>query len=111
VLTVAGQRDVWVERLVEPEFPGLHALFYNKWYFDELYDAVFVKPSLAIGRFLWKKGDGATIDGLGPDNVAARAQDMAGILMRFQSGYLYHYAFVMLVGVAGLVTYFMLSAR
>jgi len=92
-------------------FPGLHALFYNKWYFDELYDAVFVKPSLAIGRFLWKKGDGATIDGLGPDNVAARAQDMAGILMRFQSGYLYHYAFVMLVGVAGLVTYFMLSAR
>jgi NADH-quinone oxidoreductase subunit L len=92
-------------------FPGLHALFYNKWYFDELYDAVFVKPSLAIGRFLWKKGDGATIDGLGPDNIAARAQDMAGILMRFQSGYLYHYAFVMLVGVAGLVTYFMLSAR
>ena len=92
-------------------FPGLHALFYNKWYFDELYDAVFVKPSLAIGRFLWKKGDGATIDGLGPDNIAARAQDMAGMLMRFQSGYLYHYAFVMLVGVAGLVTYFMLSAR
>ena len=98
------------ERTVK-RFPGLHALFYNKWYFDELYDAVFVKPSLAIGRFLWKKGDGATIDGLGPDNVAARAQDMAGMLMRFQSGYLYHYAFVMLVGVAGLVTYFMLSAR
>ena len=92
-------------------FPGLHALFYNKWYFDELYDAIFVKPSLAIGRFLWKKGDGATIDGLGPDNIAARAQDLAGVLMRFQSGYLYHYAFVMLVGVAGLVTYFMLSAR
>ena len=92
-------------------FPRLHALFFNKWYFDELYDAVFVKPSLAIGRFLWKKGDGATIDGLGPDNVAARAQDMAGVLMRFQSGYLYHYAFVMLVGVVGLVTYFMLSAR
>jgi NADH-quinone oxidoreductase subunit L len=98
------------ERTVK-RFPGLHALFYNKWYFDELYDAVFVKPSLAIGRFLWKKGDGAVIDGLGPDNVAARAQDMAGMLMRFQSGYLYHYAFVMLVGVAGLVTYFMLSAR
>jgi len=55
-------------------------------------------------------GDGATIDGLGPDNLAARAQDMAGVLMRFQSGYLYHYAFVMLVGVAGLVTYFMMTA-
>ena len=64
----------------------------------------------AIGRFFWKKGDGALIDGLGPDNIAARAQDMAGVLMRFQSGYLYHYAFVMLVGVAGLVTYFMMSA-
>lgn len=97
-------------RLVKA-FPGAHAFLFNKWYFDELYDAIFVKPSLAIGRFLWKKGDGATIDRLGPDNVAARAQDMAGMLMRFQSGYLYHYAFVMLVGVAGLVTYFMLSAR
>jgi NADH-quinone oxidoreductase subunit L len=90
-------------------FPGIHALFFNKWYFDEIYDAVLVRPSLAIGRALWKKGDGALIDGLGPDNIAARAQDMAGVLSRFQSGYLYHYAFVMLVGVAGLVTYFMLA--
>ena len=88
-------------------FPGLHALFFNKWYFDELYDAVFVKPALALGRVLWKKGDGAVIDGLGPDNIAARAQDMAGVLSRFQSGYLYHYAFVMLIGVAGLIGYFM----
>ena len=98
------------ERTVKT-FPGLHALFYNKWYFDEIYDAIFVKPALAIGRVLWKKGDGAVIDDLGPNNLAARAQDMAGVLMRFQSGYLYHYAFVMLVGVAGLVTYFMLAAR
>jgi NADH-quinone oxidoreductase subunit L len=50
-------------------------LFYNKWYFDELYDAMFVQPALAIGRVFWKKGDGATIDGLGPDGIAARAQD------------------------------------
>ena len=91
-------------------FPGIHAFFYNKWYFDELYDAIFVKPALRIGRFLWKKGDGATIDGLGPDNVAARAQDMAGILMRFQSGYLYHYAFSMLLGIAALVTWMMLGS-
>ncbi|WP_421998460.1 NADH-quinone oxidoreductase subunit L [Reyranella sp.] len=88
-------------------FPGIHAFLFNKWYFDELYDAIFVKPSVALGRMLWKKGDGAVIDGLGPDNVAARAQDMAGVLSRLQSGYLYHYAFVMLVGVAALVTYFM----
>jgi NADH-quinone oxidoreductase subunit L len=91
--------------------PLLYQFLLNKWYFDEIYDAVFVKPALAIGRLFWKKGDGATIDGLGPDNLAARAQDMAGVLMRFQSGYLYHYAFVMLVGVAGLVTYFMMTAR
>jgi NADH-quinone oxidoreductase subunit L len=93
--------------LIVRRFPAIYALFYNKWYFDEIYDVVFVKPALALGRILWKKGDGATIDGLGADNIAARAQDMAGVLMRFQSGYLYHYAFVMLVGVAALVTYFM----
>jgi NADH-quinone oxidoreductase subunit L len=97
----------WLPAATVKAFPGLHALFYNKWYFDEIYDAMLVQPALRIGRFFWKKGDGATIDGLGADNIAARAQDMAGVLMRFQSGYLYHYAFVMLVGVAALVTYFM----
>ena len=92
-------------------FKPLHTLFYNKWYFDELYEAMFVQPALAIGRVFWKKGDGATIDGLGPDGIAARAQDLAGVLSRFQSGYLYHYAFVMLIGVAALVSYFMLFVR
>jgi NADH-quinone oxidoreductase subunit L len=92
-------------------FKPLHTLFYNKWYFDELYDAMLVQPALAIGRLFWKKGDGATIDGLGPDGIAARANDIAGVLSRFQSGYLYHYAFVMLVGVAALVSYFMLFVR
>jgi NADH-quinone oxidoreductase subunit L len=92
-------------------FKPLHTLFYNKWYFDELYDAMLVQPSLAIGRVFWKRGDGATIDGLGPDGIAARAQDLAGVLSRFQSGYLYHYAFVMLIGVAALVSYFMLFVR
>ena len=119
VFALAGIALSYVYYMVKPElpaltarrFPAIYALFYNKWYFDEIYDAVFVKPALAIGRLFWKKGDGATIDGLGPDNIAARAQDMAGVLMRFQSGYLYHYAFVMLVGVAALVTYFMLTAR
>ncbi|MFZ5781600.1 MAG: NADH-quinone oxidoreductase subunit L [Pseudomonadota bacterium] len=90
-------------------FPGVHDFLFHKWYFDELYDMLFVRPSLALGRAFWKKGDGAVIDGLGPNNIAARAQDVAGALSRFQSGYLYHYAFAMLVGVAGLVTYFMLA--
>jgi NADH-quinone oxidoreductase subunit L len=119
VFALSGIALSYLYYIVNPElpaltvrrFPAIYALFYNKWYFDEIYDALFVKPALAIGRIFWKKGDGATIDGLGPDNLAARAQDMAGVLMRFQSGYLYHYAFVMLVGVAGLVTYFMMTAR
>ena len=59
-------------------FKPLYTLFYNKWYFDELYDAVFVQPALAIGRLFWKKGDGATIDGLGPDGIAARRSGPRG---------------------------------
>ena len=104
----------YVYYIVRPDLPGktiatfttLHRLFYNKWYFDEIYDAIFVRPVLAIGRAFWKKGDGTVIDGLGPDGIAARSRDMAAALSRFQSGYLYHYAFVMLIGVAAAVTYF-----
>ncbi len=122
VMAISGIALSYVYYVVRPDLPGrtvatfrsLHAFFYNKWYFDELYDAIFVKPALAIGRMFWKKGDGAVIDGLGPDGIAARARDMAGVLSRFQSGYLYQYAFVMLVGVVLLVTFFMyplLAAR
>jgi NADH-quinone oxidoreductase subunit L len=75
-------------------------------YFDYISHAIFGGPTLAIGRTFWKKGDGAVIDGLGPDGIAARSRDMAAALSRFQSGYLYHYAFAMLVGVAAAVTYF-----
>ena len=119
VAAVGGIALSYYYYVVNPEMPArtirafkpLHTLFYNKWYFDELYEAMFVQPALAIGRVLWKKGDGATIDGLGPDGIAARAQDLAGVLSRFQTGYLYHYAFVMLIGVAALVSYFMLFVR
>ncbi len=119
VAAVSGLALSYYYYIVSPDMPArtvrafkpLHTFFYNKWYFDELYDAVFVQPAQMIGRFFWKKGDGATIDGLGPDGVSARAVDLAGVLSRFQSGYLYHYAFVMLIGVAGLVTYFMLFVR
>ena len=119
VMGVAGIALSYVYYVARPDLPArtvamfrpIHTFFYNKWYFDELYEAVFVQPALAIGRLFWKKGDGATIDGLGPDNIAARAQDMAGVLSRFQSGYLYQYAFMMLLGVAALVTYFVVMVR
>jgi NADH-quinone oxidoreductase subunit L len=87
-------------------FPGLYKFLLNKWYFDELYDALFVRPAFAIGRFFWKGGDGAVIDGLGPDGVAARVVDGARIAVRLQTGFIYHYAFAMLIGVAAVVTWF-----
>ncbi|WP_330082758.1 NADH-quinone oxidoreductase subunit L [Methylocystis iwaonis] len=87
-------------------FPRLYQFLLNKWYFDELYDAIFVKPAFVIGRLFWKGGDGAIIDGLGPDGVAARVADGAKIAVRLQTGFIYNYAFAMLIGVAAIVTYF-----
>jgi NADH-quinone oxidoreductase subunit L len=87
--------------------PLLYNFLLNKWYFDELYDFIFVRPAKWLGRFLWKKGDGLIIDGFGPDGVSARVLDITRGVVRIQTGYLYHYAFVMLIGVAGLITWFM----
>ena len=87
--------------------PMLYQFLLNKWYFDELYDLVFVNPTKAIGRFLWKYGDGWLIDGFGPDGVSARVLDVTRNVVKIQTGYLYHYAFAMLIGVAGLITWFM----
>ena len=83
--------------------PGLHRFFYNKWYFDELYEVLFVRPARWLGRTFWR-GDVRVIDGVGPDGIAARVRDVAALAQRFQSGYLYHYAFVMLTGIAVFVT-------
>jgi NADH-quinone oxidoreductase subunit L len=87
----------------------LYEFLYNKWYFDELYDFLFVRPALRIGRFLWKRGDGTVIDGLGPDGIAARVMDATRGAIRLQSGYVYHYALAMLLGVVALATWFMVS--
>jgi NADH-quinone oxidoreductase subunit L len=78
----------------------------NKWYVDELYDVFFVKPAFWLGRLFWKQGDGATIDGLGPNGIAARVADGSGLITRLQTGYVYHYAFAMLIGVAAIVSWF-----
>lgn len=68
-----------------------------------------MRPAKALGRFLWKTGDGKVIDGLGPDGVSARVLDVTNRVVRLQTGYLYHYAFAMLIGVAALVTWTMLG--
>ena len=90
--------------------PWLYNFLLNKWYFDEAYDAIFVRPAKRFGRFLWKAGDGAIIDGLGPDGITARVLDVTRGVVRLQTGYLYHYAFAMLIGVAGLITWFLLGS-
>jgi len=87
---------------------GLYQFLLNKWYFDEIYDAVFVKPAFYIGRGLWKSGDGALIDGVGPDGIAAAAQNLAKRASAMQTGFLYHYAFAILIGVAAFVTLYVL---
>ena len=83
----------------------LYRFLYNKWYFDEVYQAVFVRGAKALGDLFWKGGDQAIIDGLGPNGVAKTSAFFGRRLGMVQTGYLYHYAFVMLLGVAGLLTY------
>jgi NADH-quinone oxidoreductase subunit L len=86
---------------------SLYRFLLNKWYFDELYDFLFVRPAKWLGRFLWKEGDGRIIDGFGPDGVSARVIGITQQVVRLQTGYVYHYAFAMLIGVAALVTWMM----
>ena len=85
----------------------LYKFLLNKWYFDELYDFIFVRPAKWLGRFLWKQGDGFVIDGFGPDGVASTVADVTKGVVRLQTGYVYHYAFAMMIGVAALISWFM----
>ena len=116
VAMLIGLAVAWQFYIRKPETPkelaahhrGLYAFLLNKWYFDELYDFLFVQPAKRLGRFLWKTGDGTIIDGLGPDGISARVVDVTNRVVKLQTGYLYHYAFAMLIGVAALVTWMML---
>ncbi len=116
IAMVIGLLVAWKFYIRSPQIPvdlaaqhrGLYAFLLNKWYFDELYDFLFVRPAKRLGRFLWKTGDGAVIDGLGPDGISARVVDVTNRVVKLQTGYLYHYAFAMLIGVAALVTWMML---
>jgi len=90
-------------------FPATNRFLLHAWYFDALYDRLFVRPAKWLGNFLWKYGDGAVIDGIGPNGIAARVLDITNRVVRLQSGYIYHYAFVMLIGVALLITYFIVA--
>ncbi|ENT01154.1 proton-translocating NADH-quinone oxidoreductase, chain L [Brucella sp. 56/94] len=118
VAVVIGFVVAWIFYIRAPEMPkalaarhrGLYQFLLNKWYFDELYDFLFVRPARWLGRLFWKGGDGWLIDGFGPNGVSARVLDVTNRVVKMQSGYLYHYAFAMLIGVAALVTWMMLGS-
>jgi NADH-quinone oxidoreductase subunit L len=97
-------------RRVASSARGLYRFLLNKWYFDELYERLFVAPAKALGYGLWKTGDGALIDGVGPDGIAEKTLLLARRAGRLQTGYVYHYAFSMLIGVAALVTWYLFNS-
>ena len=116
VAGVLGIVTAYVFYIADPRIPVrlaqqfrlLYLFILNKWYFDELYDWVFVRSAFALGDGFWKSGDGLLIDGLGPNGVASLTRDLAQQASRLQTGYVYHYAFVMLIGVAAFVTWYLL---
>ena len=90
-------------------FPGIYRFLDKKWYFDELYDLLFVRTAFYLGRGFWKAGDGQLIDGVGPDGIAAATMGAAKRVAKLQTGYLYHGAFAMAIGVMVLVSWYMLT--
>ncbi|MSP42768.1 MAG: NADH-quinone oxidoreductase subunit L [Alphaproteobacteria bacterium] len=117
VVGFAGLALAWYMYIRNPDAPRqlakthypLYQFLLNKWYFDELYDLIFVRPAMAIGRFLWLRGDGGVIDRFGPDGIAAGVQALTRRAAQMQSGYVYHYAFAMLIGLSAITTYYMFS--
>jgi NADH-quinone oxidoreductase subunit L len=117
LMMAIGFAVAWQFYIRKPELPvelarqhdTLYRFLLNKWYFDEIYDFLLVRPAFRLGRLLWKGGDGWLIDGFGPDGVSARVLDVTRSVVRLQTGYLYHYAFTMLIGVAALITWFMFA--
>ena len=117
LLAVTGIGIAYLFYIAKPGLPGrvagqvrgLYLFLLNKWYFDELYDRIFIAPAKRLGVGLWKSGDGELIDGVGPDGVAAAVINLARRASRLQTGFVYHYAFAMLIGVAALVTWYMVG--
>ena len=113
VAMLTGLGSAIVAYIVAPDLPAkvssalrpLYLFLLNKWYFDELYNFLFVRPSMAIGRILWKAGDEKTIDRFGPNGAAYVTKLGSIAAVRLQSGYLYTYAFIMLIGLTAALTW------
>ncbi len=117
VAMLAGLLVAWWFYIVNPAMPRrlaetqphLYRFLLNKWYFDEIYDAVFVRPARALGRFLWKRGDGSVIDGLINWLAMGAVPYFTKLAGRWQSGYLFTYAFAMVLGIVVFVTIIAMS--
>src|SRR5262249_7231744 len=115
VVSIFGLGIAYYYYIQHPELPRqmaarrgmLYLFLYNKWYFDELYDFLLVKPTFKLARILWKEGDVGIIDRFGPDGLTKLVLKFTRWATQLQSGYVYHYAFAMLVGVGALVTWFL----
>ena len=117
VVGILGVLFAYVFYIVRPTMPStiarifkpLHRLFFNKWWFDELYHAVFVKNTVRLGNLFWKS-DKNVVDGIGPDGVAGFSVRFARGLSAFQSGYVYQYALVMIVALVSIISWFVFKA-
>jgi len=110
---LSGIALAWLFYIINPDlprklagtFPPLYRFLLNKWYFDELYDAVFVRPAKRLGQHLWKFWDEKIVDGLGPNGAALVTHVLAGRISRLQTGFVYHYAFAMLLGFLAIISW------
>ncbi len=117
LMAISGITLAWIFYVVYPatpskisaKFPLLYRFLLNKWYFDEIYDVLFVKPAKRLGQYLWKFWDEKIIDGLGPNGAALITHLVAGRTSLLQTGYLYHYAFSILVGFLIIISWVVLG--
>ena len=113
IAMILGLALAWLFYIRRPDLPGklatqqrpLYLFLLNKWYFDEVYDVIFVRPASWIGRMLWTRGDGAVIDGALNGVAMGIIPFFTRLAARAQSGYVFSYAFAMVLGVAGLITW------
>ena len=114
VLATSGVVGAYIAYVKMPHLPakiaaacgGFYHFLFNKWYFDELYDRIFVRPAVVFGGWLWKRGDKGTIDYFGPDGLSALVGRLSARLVHIQTGYVYHYAFAMMIGVVVLLSWY-----
>jgi NADH-quinone oxidoreductase subunit L len=116
VVMLVGLGAAYLAYIAKPDIPGrfvarfgaLHNFVFHKWYFDELYDAIFVKPAFRFGRWFWQLGDIGTIDRFGPNGIAWIVNRSSVAAKSIQSGYVYTYALIMLLGLVAAMTYVLL---